>query len=132
MTRSHRLLFCFSLLRLQPIEPRSEIFDLARQSQYAQFVIAESRLQLVQQAHYIAQFAFHRERPFGTLFATSDSYVMETLSRLRKEKCVGVRQRKLTCGGWLGNDVAVAQFRQDDFQRSSKAIQHTNRMLERD
>src|SRR5580700_4111330 len=42
MTRSHRLLFCFSLLCLQAIEPRGKLFDLARQGQYAQFVIAEA------------------------------------------------------------------------------------------
>src|SRR5580693_2473255 len=90
VTRSHRLLFRFSLLSLQAIETRSELFNLTRQGQYAQFVIAEGRLQLVQQAHDITQFAFHRERPFGALLATGDSYVMETLSRLRKEKRVRI------------------------------------------
>src|SRR6202521_6353604 len=99
MTRSPRLFLSFSLLRLDPVESRSQFLDLAAQGQYAHFVIAQRRLQIAQQTHYVSQFALHRQRALGPLLAPSAGPLMEALTRLRKEKRVGVRQCKLACGG---------------------------------
>ena len=58
--------------------------------QHSHFFLTKSAFQIFELAQNFAQLALHRERPFGALLAPSDGHVVEALSGLREEKCVGI------------------------------------------
>ena len=88
-------------------------------------------LEFPHQAEHIAQLALHREWAFGALFASGDGHVVEAFASLRKKESVGVFQGQITreCGIW--NDVAIAQLRQNHFERLAESVENANRVLQR-
>ena len=72
-----------TFLTLQAIEQGSEVFDLASQSEDAHLFLLQGALQILQLAHDLAQFALHRKRAFGALFAAGNGQVVEAFSGVR-------------------------------------------------
>ena len=94
--------------------------------------MAQPLLQFSQLAQHIAQLALHGERAFRALLAAGHGHVVEAFARLREKERIGIFQSQLAGEGGIGNDVAVAQFGQDDFQRPAKAVEHADGILQRD
>ena len=131
MAGSHRLFFRFAFFAFEAVEQGSEVFDFAAQGQDAHFFMAQRLFQISELAQNVAQFALHRKRAFGALLASGDGHVVEAFTGLREEERIGIFQRQLAGKGGIGNDVAVAQLGQDDFERSPKPVEHANRIFQR-
>jgi hypothetical protein len=80
----------FALFPFQAIKQGSEIFEFAVESEDAHFFFPQRPLQVFQLAHDLTQFALHRKRAFGPLFAACDGHVVEAFSGLRQEERVGI------------------------------------------
>ena len=106
-------MFSLTLFAFQAFQQGSEVFNFPAEREHSHLFFAESALQVFQLPKNFAEFALHRKRAFGALFATGDRHVVEAFSRLREEECVGVFERESTRGVGAGNDVAVAQLREN-------------------
>src|SRR5690242_3178962 len=127
----HGLLFRLTLLVFQPFQQGSELADFPRQHRYALLFAAQGDLQFRQVAHQFAQFSLHGKRSLGALLAARDRHIVEALPGLGQEEGLWVLQRQLAPQLRIGNDVAIAQLGQDDFQRFAEAVEHANAALER-
>ena len=132
MAGRHGLLFRFALFVFQAVQQGSEVLDFAAQSQHPHFFVAQPLFQFSELAQHIAQLALHGERAFGALPAAGHGHVVEAFARLREKERIGIFQRQLAGESGIGNDVAIAQFGKNDFQRSAKSVEHANRILQRD
>src|ERR1700683_1865820 len=121
----------FPLFTLKTFQQRSEIFNFAAKRKHSHFLLAESALQLFELPKHFAKIALHRKWSFGALFAAGNGYVMKAFSGLREEECIRILKCEPACGIGAGNDIAVAQLRQDDFERFAESIQNANRILQR-
>jgi hypothetical protein len=113
----HRLMFGFALFAVETIEQGSEIFDFAAEGEDAHFFFAQSAFEIFELAQNFAQFALHRKRALGALLASGDGDVVEAFAGLREEESVRIFEGKAARYVGSGNDVAVAQLGQNDFQR---------------
>ena len=120
-----------ALLAFETIEQGSKLFNFAAQREHSISSSRKRALQIFQLAQHIAQFALHGKRPFGALFAAGDGDVVKAFPGLREEKRIRIFQRQSPRHVRIGHDVAIAQLRQNHFQRLAKAIQHADRVLQR-
>ncbi len=125
----HGELFGFAAFAFQTIEQRDHFRDFASQSGDAGGSLAHGAFQFRHLPQHVAQFALHRERPLAALLAAGNHHIVETLAGLRKEESVRVFQGKRAADAGIGNDIAVAQLRQNHFQRLAKAVEHANAVL---
>ena len=116
----------FALFAVQTIEQGTEVFDFAAQGEHAHLFVAQSTFEIFELAEDFAQFTLHREWAFRALFASGNGDVVEALAGLGKEEGVGIFESQAAGHVGFGNDVAVAQLGQDDFQRFAEAIQHAD------
>ncbi len=131
MPRSHGLKFGFAFFAIQTIEQGTELFDFAPQGKHTHFFIAQGTLEIIELAENFTQLALHRQRAFGALFATSNGHVVEALAGLGEKERIRIFQCQTTSHVRFGNDVAVAEFGQDHFQRFAEAVEHSNGVLQR-
>ncbi len=126
MSGGHRLLLGFALFFFQAIEQGSVLLDFAPQGKREHFFFAQSPLQLFEQAQHVAQLALHRERPLAALLAARHGHVVETFPGLGEKKSVRTGERKLTRYSRVRHDVAIAQLRQNHFERFAESVQDAN------
>jgi hypothetical protein len=87
---SHRLVFGLSLLAFEAIEKRREVSNFPAERQHSHFFLTKSALEILNLPQNFPEFALHRKRALGTLFAAGDSHVVEAFSGLREKKRVGI------------------------------------------
>ncbi len=83
-------------------------------------------------AFSLAQFTLQSQRAFAGRLAAGHGRVVEALTLAGEEKCVAVLSGEPLRFGWIFDQVAVLELGQDGFERSPKAIQHADRVLERE
>src|SRR5579862_9051135 len=132
VSRRHRLLLCLALLAFEAVEQGSVFPDFASQRERQNLFFAQRVLQFIEQPHHIAKFTLHRKRTLTALLAAGNGHVVEALPRLRQEKCIRTRQRQFAANARVRNNVAIAELRQNHFERLAKSIQNANRILKRE
>ena len=71
---------------LQAVNEGTKLRDFAAQGQNAVLFGTQGLFQVGKNAQDITQLAFHGKRTFGALLAASNRYVVEALTRLRREE----------------------------------------------
>ncbi len=126
----HGLTLGLALLVFETLKQVSEFSDIAAQRRDVSFLLADGALQFTHLEQHLAQLALHRQRTLAALLAAGNGDVVEAFTGLREEEGIRIFQRESAAYFGVGHDVAVAEFRQDDFQRFAKAVEHTNAVLE--
>src|SRR5580704_3976449 len=103
----------FPLFTFQAFQQGSEVFNLAGEREHSHLFFAESALQVFELPENFAELALHRKRAFGALFAAGDGHVVEAFSGLREEERVGILEGESTRRLGTGNNVAIAQLREN-------------------
>src|SRR5436309_2622309 len=109
-------MFSLSLFSIQSFQKGSKVFDLVSEGERSSLFFPQRPLQIFHLPQDFAQLALHRQRSLSALFATSHGDIVKALSTLREEKRVGIFERQTSRHADLGNDISIAQFRQDHFQ----------------
>src|SRR5215471_1739118 len=81
--------------------------------------------------YHLAQLTLQRERAFLTLLSSGDGDVVEAFAGGREEVCVWILQRQVPRDFDVRSDIAIAQLGQNDFQRTTKAVQDADATLQR-
>src|ERR1700730_5657259 len=79
---------------------------------------------------HLDQLTLQGERTLCARTSAGDSDIMEGLARRRQEERMRVRQRQRTGGVGVRRDEALAQLRQNHFERSTEAVQYTDALLQ--
>src|SRR5580693_671583 len=119
-----------SFFLVETFQKGSEIFNFSAEREHPHFLVTKSTLHILKLPENFAEFALHRKRAFGALFAAGDRYIVEAFSGLGQKERVGILQSQTTCSLRAGDDVAVPKLGKNDFQRLPEAVENADGVLQ--